>query len=153
MDEFIKKLIERLEEEKGIAFLTLANTGNKMKDIVYDEVMAYLNTSIDIVNELAEECSSTVSKTEKNGWIACSERLPEVNGKYLVCIDNPTRNKKDCIFVFWFNAYDKEFERKHDLDYVLAWQPLPVPYNSDEHKCGTSETWKQQTMSRFERVE
>jgi hypothetical protein len=117
------------------------------------------------IKELEAECeellgqfkeilySADSPQKSESGWIACSDRLPEVNGKYLVCIDNPTRNKKDCIFVFWFNAYDKEFEREHDLDYVLAWQPLPAPYNPDEHKCGTSETWKQQTMSRFERVE
>ena len=48
-----ERVLQRLEEEKGIAFLTLANTGNKMKDIVYNEVMAYLNTAIEI---LKEEC-------------------------------------------------------------------------------------------------
>lgn len=46
-----ERVVERLEEAKRIAFLTLANTGNKMKDIVYDEVMAYLNTAIEIVKE------------------------------------------------------------------------------------------------------
>ena len=47
----MQEIVERLEEEKGIAFLTLANTGNKIKDIVHDEVMAYLNTAIEIVKE------------------------------------------------------------------------------------------------------
>ena len=46
-----ERVVERLEEEKRIAFLTLANTGNKMKNIVYNEVMAYLNTAIEIVKE------------------------------------------------------------------------------------------------------
>ena len=46
-----ERVLERLEEEKRIAFLTLANTGNTMKDIVYNEVMAYLNTAIEIVKE------------------------------------------------------------------------------------------------------
>lgn len=48
----MQEIVERLEEEKGIAFLTIANTGNKIKDIVYDEVMVYLNTSIEIVKEV-----------------------------------------------------------------------------------------------------
>lgn len=64
-----------------------------------------------------------------DGWISCSERLPEENGKYLVCISNPTRCNKNNIFTFWYNEYDKEFEREHDLDYVVAWQPLPAPYH------------------------
>lgn len=55
MKEVFEKIKERLEEEKGIAFLTLANTGDKTKDIVYDEVMVYLNTAIEIVNQVAEE--------------------------------------------------------------------------------------------------
>ena len=59
-----KVLIERLEELKGIAFLTLANTGDKKKDVVYDEVMAYLNTSIDMVNQLAEESNNNKSLYE-----------------------------------------------------------------------------------------
>lgn len=45
----VDKVVEKLEEEKGIAFLVLANTGDKMKDVVYDEVMAYLKAAIEIV--------------------------------------------------------------------------------------------------------
>ena len=45
----VDKVVEQLEDEKRIAFLTLANTGDKVKDAVYDEVMAYLNTAIEIV--------------------------------------------------------------------------------------------------------
>lgn len=45
----VDKVVEQLEDEKRIAFLALANTGDKVKDAVYDEVMAYLNTAIEIV--------------------------------------------------------------------------------------------------------
>ncbi len=45
----VDKVVEKLEDEKGIAFLTLANTGDKVRDVVYDEVMVYLNTAIEIV--------------------------------------------------------------------------------------------------------
>ena len=45
----VDKVVEQLEDEKRIAFLTLANTGDKVKDAVYDEVMVYLNTAIEIV--------------------------------------------------------------------------------------------------------
>ena len=45
----VDKVVEQLEDEKRIVFLTLANTGDKVKDAVYDDVMAYLKTAIDIV--------------------------------------------------------------------------------------------------------
>ena len=45
----VDKVVAKLEDEKGIAFLTLANTGDKVKDVVYDEVMVYLNTAIELV--------------------------------------------------------------------------------------------------------
>jgi len=80
----------------------------------------------------ALRCIKKLREEYNGGWIPCSKRLPEKNGKYLVCIDNPTRNEKDCIFTFWFNAYYNEFEREHDLDYVIAWRPLPEPYKECE---------------------
>ena len=55
MQEVFEKIKERMEGVKGIAFITLANTGDKTRDIVYDEVMIYLNTAIEIVNQVAEE--------------------------------------------------------------------------------------------------
>lgn len=45
----VDKVVEKLEDEKGIAFLTLANTGDRAKDTIYNEVMAYLNAAIEIV--------------------------------------------------------------------------------------------------------
>ena len=130
MKEFINKLIDRLEE------------------LTHDNPMVTSNyilrkDAIEIVNQLAEEykdlaiCNlkspcyykrNDIVNPINDGWIPCSKRLPEENGKYLVCVSNPTRNSKNCIFTFWYNEYDKEFEKEHDLDYVLAWQPIPAPY-------------------------
>lgn len=45
----MERIVEKLEEAKGIAFLTLANTGEAMGDVVYDEVMAYLDKAVKIV--------------------------------------------------------------------------------------------------------
>ena len=75
-------------------------------------------------------------------WIPCSERLPEVNGRYLV-----TRGLNACgslwnrIYIanysdlmglkserIWWNGNvgKSDFER---IDDVIAWMPLPEPYN------------------------
>ena len=47
----IERVIERLEKEKGIAFLTLANTGDSKYDFAYDYVMAYIDKAIEIIKE------------------------------------------------------------------------------------------------------
>ena len=82
-------------------------------------------------------------------WIPCSERLPEVNGRYLV-----TRGLNACgamwnrvylinysdlmglkqEMIWWSgNVGKSDFER---IDDVIAWMPLPEPYKegSDEPK-------------------
>lgn len=81
MQEYFEKIKERLENAKGVAFLTLANTGDSMKDVVYDEVMVYMNTAIEIVNQVAEEYGKDINVPGNDGWIPVSSgKLPD-NGK------------------------------------------------------------------------
>ena len=78
--------------------------------------------SIEIVNQLAEEYN--------NGWIPCSERLPENTSTVLVQIkefESPT--------IGWYGniagwrLLEKDFDELNDFT-VIAWQPLPAPYQS-----------------------
>ena len=43
------ELIKKIENERGIAFLTLANTGDEKYDFAYEKVSAYVDIIIDIV--------------------------------------------------------------------------------------------------------
>lgn len=78
---------------------------------------------------LAEEMG--VSKMENTTWIPCSERLPEKYGEYLCCnrygefiIGYPVaKHSNDGFYI----------ETDTDgLDYVVAWMPLPAPYQKGE---------------------
>ena len=67
-----------------------------------------------------------------NGWISCSERLPEKYGEYLCCneygefiLGYPVAKHSDDGF---YVETDTE-----GLDYVIAWQPLPQPYKENEN--------------------
>lgn len=69
MNEFIKKLIERLEE--------YIETAKAEGDYTYIEPFKIVKNA---VNELAEEYN--------NGWISVEQRLPEDGGYYLVVYHN-----------------------------------------------------------------
>lgn len=68
------------------------------------------------------------AKEYGNGWIPCSERLPEFDQEVLITADDCTvyqcvmRNGGLCVFE------DGWIDTKH----VLAWQPLPAPYQKGE---------------------
>ena len=115
MKEFVEKLIERLEEEKTEA-IDKWDGGASHK--AYSKI-------IEIINQLAEEY---VPETNVGKWIPCSQRLPEKEGKYLVC-------SKDVIWVAnYFHNTWWGIEKRCRLGDVEAWQPLPEAYKPEQQK-------------------
>ena len=117
MKEFIEKLIGRLEECTSI------------ED--YGEIFISLDEVYEIVNQLAEEYRQDLDKNSQ-GWISCSERLPEKTECYLVTwrdrvtcknyveiveYDAGSKEWLDCICQAGLLGYD-----------IIAWKPLPAPY-------------------------
>lgn len=128
MNEFIDKLIGRIDR---LIVLSLdkwdggasENAYKICKDIIQEEVTKY-----------------------NNGWIPCSERLPEdCDNRFYMCIvenheeDVPMfcQYDEEYGFGFWHDIYDEhtlgfvdsEFRTNEELGYekVVAWQPVP-PY-------------------------
>lgn len=67
-------------------------------------------------------------KMDNNGWIPCSERLPEESGEYLTWVSYEnvefiSIDEIDCdgIIKKWNCTYS-----------VIAWQPLPQPYKESD---------------------
>lgn len=58
-----------------------------------------------------------------DGWIPCSERLPEEKGTYLVTIKH---------FGITFARFSGMKDNLHFDSNVIAWQPLPQPYVKGE---------------------
>ena len=78
-----------------------------------------------------------------NNWISVKERLPEVMGDYLVCLNN-----RDAIIVWkgWYFKPDKNFSYHRwtncfgdKLSAVTHWMPLPEPPSSDNNTDTFSE--------------
>ena len=129
MNEAFEKILDRLEElQEG-----LLTTNTEYNRHLIDAMMRMRK----IVREVAEEY--------KGGWIACSERLPEESGYYLVTYhdwsdgnflpkydDTYVRRLHYQIsehFVGW--NYPKNVDDIAENDChkeVIAWQPLPEPF-------------------------
>ena len=136
----IGKIVEELEklaDENYKAYCIAFNSDDRAE---YD---AYTN-AIEIVKQEAEKFSTDINVVS-NGWIPCSERLPEESGYYLVTYhdwsdgnflpkydDTYVRRLHYQIsehFVGW--NYPKNVDDRAENDChkeVIAWQPLPEPF-------------------------
>ena len=108
-----KVLVERLEEHEQYEM----EYGN------YHASSAY-GRAIEIVNQLAEE--------QNNGWIACSERLPkdeELSQRKEVIVQNRYGEIFTAQYTYNCPKTRKDFFKEYCVvPYVIAWQPLPQPY-------------------------
>ena len=123
MKEFVEKLIERLEE-LGWVFADYYPDGIEIhkirkKSVAYDDV-------ISIVNQLAEEYKQDLNKNNQ-GWIPCSERMPEGNERVIACFAHGTVTE----LVFYDGLFHGIYD--YNTNVIIAWQPLPDPYKQ-EHK-------------------
>ena len=119
MQEVFEKIIEKLEGQIRIE----ENIAKKESD------------GHPITHQYAANCMKVIEKFVKqeaekynNGWIPCSERLPEVEADVLLSLRSLDiytgfrANTEGCFYV--------EGEGYVKYENVLAWQPLPEPYQS-----------------------
>lgn len=83
-----------------------------------------------IVNENGRIFSLTKERFDKlyehkDGWIPCSERLPEKYGSYLV---TALEHKETVVSLFVFDNIQNCFPTAKGIK-VIAWQPLPEAYH------------------------
>ena len=132
MKEFVDKLIGRLEDKELTSAEAKAEAIIGMQGVSINyysgELEAY-GRAIRIVKELAEEYN--------NGWIPCSERLPEIDGctsdTVLVCCSNGFQ-----YMAFWCDDLQWRFcecgTAKEPIIWteIIAWQSLPIPYKAGD---------------------
>ena len=119
MKKAFDKILERLERE-------IAGKPTP------DEYNNGINRAYQIVHEVAEEFA-TDTNVGNNGWIPCSERLPEIDGNtsdtVLVCGSNGF-----LYMAFWCDDLQWRFcecgMAKEPVIWteIVAWQPLPEPF-------------------------
>ena len=136
--QIFEKIIEKMEEK------TLEHSVNGMKyednEFFLLEREEYgkfqgLKEAIEIVKQAAEEFA-TDTNVGSNGWISCSERLPETNESVL-CWAKSTARGGDVCFVgschngFWFLQSSADTHSFPGQYVIVAWQPLPEPYQTN----------------------
>ena len=116
MNKAFEKILERLEELQNYACFPTEWVNEEQSKIH----SYYANKLIEIL-KLTEQYN--------NGWIACSDRLPEDDSICIVTVEYP--NNKTMVDYGWFDRKSccwfvgmQEFRTSN----ILAWQPLPKPY-------------------------
>ena len=114
MNKTFDKILERLEELRKRYVNQYGMVGGNPMAFSVKECMK-------IVHEVAEEYH--------DGWIACSEKLPEDDSICIVTVEYP--NNKTMVDYGWFDRKSvcwfvgmQEFRTSN----ILAWQPLPEPF-------------------------
>ena len=124
MNEAFKKILDRLERE-------IAGKPTP------DEYNNGINRAYSIVNEVAEEFA-TDTNVGTNGWIPCSDRLPEEPfGCLVTVIDCEPVTQTDFENILpYFVGYDGKSwndEDGNEIPFeVIAWQPLPEPFKESD---------------------
>ena len=138
MNEAFEKILERLEEPKFyISCLECQymekfdeleeNITNEKKDLCAETMR---DIAKQIVQEVAEEFA-TDTNVGTNGWIPCSERLPE---EYTVlCCDKYGEMIVGHPYFDEVSNTNYSSESDNEMMYnCISWQPLPEPYKESE---------------------
>lgn len=109
MKEFIEKLISRLEEFRNDKYMNGVDRFTTREKRVFD-------IAEEIVNQLAGEYN--------NGWILCSDRLPDFLDNVLVCTKSGGRTIAHLKHtpIEWIDMH------MNKIDDVIAWKYLDAPY-------------------------
>jgi hypothetical protein len=145
MKEFVEKLISRLREatyDMEICEEQFDMNSPYFMDVDYK--MVKFDDAKTIINELAEEYN--------NGWIPCSEGLPNV-GMTVLCYwkqDNRYDNTTSYYYTLMYRNEDYQWISDFGMcnGAIIAWQPLPQPYKPQKEA-----EWKNKVMKHFTNVE
>ena len=136
MNKVFEKIIEKQEELfqdlNVIEVLSHVDFDSTIQNSLENFLKAITNEAIEIVKQEAEKFVPDTN-VGNNGWIPCSEKLPELRQDVLVTV-------KYTGFMgmhgYWIQTGHMEAENDWCGNCaggaVIAWQPLPLPFRDKE---------------------
>ena len=120
MNKEFEKILDRLEELQNYACFPTEWVNEEQS-----KIHSYYANKLTEILKLTEQYN--------NGWIPCSERLPEDDSICMVTVEYP--NNETVVDYGWFDRKRvcwfvgmQEFRTSN----ILAWQPLPEPYKESD---------------------
>lgn len=116
MQEVFEKILERLDSH--------------IEDAKSEGDFSYIKSF-----EIAKRAVQEVAKEYNNGWIPCSEKLPEESQLVIIYAESTARGGSIMVVAclhngFWFAQTSSDTFGLTGIGQfnVVAWQPLPEPY-------------------------
>lgn len=131
MDDLIRRAdaIERIANDNVVGGMERINEYNNSTE--FNEYLGGISDAITTIF-----CDVPSVDTE---WIPCSERLPNINGIYIVTRRRSDgfecRNLTDACYFDGTSTWHDDTRVNHGRKYladVLAWMPLPKPYKGGD---------------------
>ena len=97
-----------------------------------------IEISLEQYNDMAErlaELEWRLGEAEQR-WIPCSERLPRENGVYIVSLEDAVYPWATFHNGGWFMLSVDNTAREFGAYEVIAWMPLPKPYEPKTERRG-----------------
>ena len=130
--DFLKKAYQKLIDEK-------VDSGKLVGDGIRGEWKA--ETSLDdVYRDMIEALDMAIKALEQTKWIPTSEKPTE--GKYLITgaygknryVDIATFDGEDATDTYAWDSYSDEYKVNRREHKVIAYMPLPEPYNAESEK-------------------
>ena len=120
MEKLIEKIVERIDKVRNLYAMDVKLYGLE-EDVA--RVRSF-NKALEIIEG--------ETRNYNNGWIPCNEKLPKVGKDVLVFTEGYLQRVWQLLDHEDEYVWKDEFGGWNEFEEVVAWQPLPSPYESAE---------------------